>query len=78
MLYMSWVGFPLHLNDLISSKDKEENMVAEEKSPLPQLWCPRDRATFGIPFVIESGIPKILLPFDLDKEAISYMRSCMK
>jgi len=43
--------------------------VAVEKNPLPQLWRPRDRATFGVPFVMELGIPKTLLLFDHDKEA---------
>ena len=76
MLYISRVQFPLHHNDhlswrpLIFSKNKEENLVTGEKNPFPQLWHPRDRATFGIPFVMEFGIPKTLLPFDHDKEAM--------
>ena len=59
------------LEALISSKDKEENLVAREKNPLPQLRHHRDRATFGIFFVMESGIPKTLILFDHDKEAYS-------
>jgi len=49
--------------------------VAEEKNPLAQLRRPRDRTTFSISFVMESGMPKTLFPFDLDKEVITYMRS---
>ena len=45
--------------------------MAGEKNHFPQLWYPRDRATFGIPFVMESGMSKILLPFDHDKDAYS-------
>ena len=76
MLYISWLGFPLHQQwpslswrPLIFSKAKEENLVAGEKNPLPQLRRPRDRAIFGILFVMESGMPKTLLLFDHDKEA---------
>ena len=58
------------LRPLISSKDKEENLVAGKKNPLPQLWRLRDRAIFGM-LVMESGMPKTLLPFDHDKEANS-------
>ena len=53
---------------LISSKNKEENLVAGEKNPLPQLRRLRDRAIFGI-LVMESGMSKTLIPFDHDKEA---------
>ena len=63
------------LEALISSKDKKEKLVDGEKNPLSQLRSPRDRATFGIPFVMESCMPKTLIPFYLDKEGISYMRS---
>jgi len=79
------VRFPLHhydlvslLEPLISSKDEEENLVAGEKNPLSQLRCSRDHATFGIPFVMESCMPKTLLPIDLDKEAIACMRSYLE
>ena len=84
MLYILWVGSLSTtmtislLGPLISSKDKEENLVAGEKNPLPQLRRPRDRATFGILFVMESGMPKTLLLFDHDKEAYSICRSCME
>ena len=44
--------------------------MAREKNPLPQLWRPRDRATFGIPLVMESGMPKTLLHFDHNKEVM--------
>ena len=44
--------------------------MAGEKNPLSQLRRPRDRATFGIPFVMVSGMPKTLLLFDQDKEAM--------
>ena len=57
MLYISWVGFPLSWRPLISSKNQEENLVAEEKNALSQLQRPRDRVTFGISFMIESGMP---------------------
>ena len=50
-LSLSWMS-------LISSKDKEENLAAGEKNLLPQLRRPRDRATFDIPFVMESSMPK--------------------
>ena len=43
--------------------------MVREKNPLTQLRRPRDRATFDILFVMESGMPKTLLPFDHDKEA---------
>jgi len=86
MLYISWVGFPVHNQlsimtyafswmPIISSKDQEANLVAGEKNPLPELRRLRDRATFGISFVMESGMTKTLIPFDFDKEAISYMKS---
>ena len=75
MLYISCVEFPLYHNwqslswrSLISSKDKEENLMAREKNPFSQLRRPRDRATFSISFVMESGMPKTFLPFDHDKE----------
>ena len=55
---------------LISSKDQEENLMAGEKNLLSQLRRLRDIAIFGIP-VMESGMPKTLLPFDHDKEAYS-------
>ena len=45
--------------------------MAGEKITLPQLRRPRDRAIFGIFFVMESGMPKTLLPFDHDKETYS-------
>ena len=61
------------LDALISSKYKEENLVAGEKNPLPQLRGHRDRATFGILFVMESGMPKTLFPFDHDKETYSIL-----
>jgi len=32
--------------------------VAREKNPLPQPRRPRDRATFDIPFVMKSNMPK--------------------
>ena len=35
--------------------------MAGKKNHFPQLWYPQDRATFGITFVIESGMPKILI-----------------
>ena len=77
MLYISWVGFPLYQQrqslswrSLISSKDKEENLVAGEKNHLPLLRCPRGRATFGILFVMETCMPKTLILFDHDKEAM--------
>jgi len=44
--------------------------VVGEKNPLSQLLCPRDRATFDIPFVMESGMSKTLLPFNNDKEVM--------
>ena len=44
--------------------------MAGEKNPLPQLRRPRDRATFSIPFVMESGMSKTLLPFDHDKKTM--------
>jgi len=50
-------------------------LASGKKNPFPQLQRPRDRATFGIPFVMELGTYKTLIPFDLDKEVISYMRS---
>ena len=43
-------------------------------SPLPQLQHPQDHVTFGISFLMKSDIPKILLPLDLDKEPVSYIR----
>ena len=52
--------------------------MAGEQNPLPQLWRPRDRATFGILFVMELGMPKTLFLFDHDKEAYSICRSCME
>jgi len=45
-------------------------LVVGEKNPLSQLWRPQDRTTFGISFVIQSSMPKTLLPFDHDKEAM--------
>ena len=45
--------------------------MAGEKNPLPQLRRPRDRATFDILFVMESGMLKTLIPFDHDKEVYS-------
>ena len=44
--------------------------MAKEKNPLPHLRRPRDHATYGIPFVMESDMPKTLLPFDHDKETM--------
>ena len=46
--------------------------MAGEKNPLSQLRHSQDRATFGIPFVMESGVPKTLLPFEHDKELCMY------
>ena len=62
-LSLGGLSSPLRIN--------KENLVAGEKNPLPQLWRPRDRAMFGILFVMKSGMPKTLLPFDHDKEAYS-------
>ena len=44
--------------------------MAGEKNPLLQLRRLRDRAIFDI-LVMESGMPKTLIPFDHDKEAYS-------
>ena len=60
------------LEPLISSKDKEENLVAGEKNSLHQLWRPRDRAIFGIPFVIESSMPKPSFPLIMIKRLFIY------
>ena len=46
--------------------------MAREKNLLPQLRCPRGRAFFDIPFAMESGMPKIFLPFDHDKRLCMY------
>ena len=64
MTILSW-------RPLISSNDQEENLMAGEKNSLSQLQRSRDRATFGIPFVMESGMHKPFFPFDLDKRAFS-------
>ena len=45
-------------------------MVAGEKNSLLQLWCPRDRATFDIPFVMESGMPKLSFSLILIKRLL--------
>ena len=78
MLYILWVGFPFHHNDLIPlletshlPKDQEENLMAGEKNPLLQLRRPRDRAIFSIPFVMESGMSKPSFPL------IAIKRLCM-
>jgi len=52
---------------LISSKNQEESLLAGEKNPLPQLWYPRDRATFDIHFIMELGIHKSSFPLILIK-----------
>ena len=57
---------------LISSQDKEENLVAGEKNSLPQLWRPRDRVIFGIPFVMKSGMPKPAFPLLMIKRLFIY------
>ena len=87
MLYISWVGFPLHHHQslrlslswspLIFSNDQEENSVAEEKNPLLQLQRPRDHLTFGIPFRWNQ-VCQTLFPFYLDKKAIACMRSYLE
>ena len=83
MLHITWVVFPLYFHDIISllensvyCKDQEENLLLGEESP-PSFSSVRDRATFGVAFLIELGMPKILIPVDLDKEAIACVRSCL-
>ena len=46
--------------------------MAGEKNPLPQLRRPRDRLTFSIPFVMESGMPKPSFPLILIKRLLVY------
>ena len=63
---------------LISSKDQEENLVAGEKNLFPQLLRPRDRATFGIPFVMEPGMPKPSFPLILIRKLLIMRGSYME
>ena len=46
--------------------------MAEEKNILPQLWRARDRATFGIPFRMESGMSKLSFPLIMIKSLCMY------
>ena len=46
--------------------------MAGEKNLLPQLRRPRDRETFGIPFVMESGMRKHFFSLILIKRLLVY------
>jgi len=49
--------YTLPWRPLISSKDQEENLVAGEKNPFPQLRRRLDGAKFNISIIMESGMP---------------------
>ena len=68
----SVMTYSLSWRPLISSKDQEENLMAGEKNPLPQLWRSQDRATFGIPFMMESGMLKLSFSLILIKRLLVY------
>ena len=65
--------YSLSWRPLITTKDQEGNLMAGEKNLLPQLWRPRDRATFGIPFIMKSGMPKPSFPLILIKKLLVYV-----